>query len=96
MKLLSPEHIKKTHWPNRYRDALLAQKTLLEYGEPTIKAKIAIHCEEMEAGKASQAVDIKGDIKTENSNIDITALSPEDIAEAKKLIDKVFYGKKGD
>jgi hypothetical protein len=55
-KLCSAAHIIKTHWPNRLRDSLLAQKALLETGDDAIKVKIAIHAEEQEAGKAQQKI----------------------------------------
>jgi hypothetical protein len=56
IKLCSAAHITKTHWPNRLRDSLLAQRALLENGDDAIKAKIAIHAEEQEAGRAQQKI----------------------------------------
>jgi hypothetical protein len=57
-ELCSAEHIIKTHWPNRLRDALLAQKKLLEEGTEYVKLKVAIHAEEQEVGKAGQKLDL--------------------------------------
>lgn len=87
LKLISPEHILKTHWPNRLRDALLAQKQLLETGDDLIRAKIAIHAEEQEIGKAKQKIDVTTKDKSINSPIFLTS-DPE----LKDMISKLSAG----
>lgn len=85
LKLCSPEHIIKTHWPNRLRDSLLAQKLLLETADDNVKVKIAIHAEEQEIGKAKQKVDLT----TNGKDIKATPIFVTQDAELKEMLGKL-------